>query len=167
MIRHWEPIAACAVALVLMALETLRSLSNERQLRGAGAVEPARDVHHLMAWSYPAAFLAMTAEAVVSGVPRLESIGLVLFVLAKALKYWAIATLGPRWCFRILVPPGSARITTGPYRWLNHPNYFAVFGELVGFGIMVGAGWVGALSAIWFVALMRRRVLVEERALGG
>ena len=35
--------------------------------------------------------------------------GLALFAAAKALKYWAIASLGPRWTFRILVPPGSTR----------------------------------------------------------
>ena len=58
--------------------------------------------------------------------------GLVVFVVAKALKLWAIRSLGERWTFRVFVLPGSRLVTDGPYRWVRHPNYIAVVGELVG-----------------------------------
>ena len=69
--------------------------------------------------------------------------GAVLFALAKGLKYWAIATLGDRWTFRVLVPPQSTRITSGPYRFLRHPNYAAVAGELAGMALMARSAVYG------------------------
>lgn len=158
-------LVALAVVYVLMLAETRRSLANERVLRASEAVEPPDDVYRLMQWSYPAAFLVMVLAGTAGGSRPLGVAGLVLFLLAKALKYWAIATLGPRWCFRVLVPPGSSRTLDGPYRWFPHPNYNAVAGELAGFGLMVHAGRVGLLATLWFVLLMWRRVQVEERAL--
>ena len=92
--------------------------------------------------------------------------GAIVFTAAKVLKYWAIATLGPRWTFRVLVPPGSARVTGGPYRLLRHPNYVAVAGELAGVALMAQAPISGPIAVVAFGALMMARVGVEERALG-
>lgn len=160
-------VVALLAVFIPMVAEALRSSANERVLRAAGAVEPAGDVYALMQWSYPGAFLVMAVVAVRAGVTHLDTLGVAIFVLAKALKYWAISTLGTRWSFRVLVPPQSARVTTGPYRWIPHPNYVAVAGELIGFMTMLHAGGVGALAVLWFILLMRLRVRVEERALAG
>ena len=92
--------------------------------------------------------------------------GLLLFGLAKALKMWAIASLGERWSFRVLVLPGRALVTSGPYRWLRHPNYVAVAGELAGVALTVWAVLTGPLALAGFIALLRRRIAIEERALG-
>jgi len=91
--------------------------------------------------------------------------GLVVFAAAKALKYWAIASLGPRWTFRVLVPPGSARTVSGPYRWLAHPNYVAVTGELAGVAVAMHALVSGPLAVAGFGWLMLRRISIEEKAL--
>ena len=160
-----EPLAALAVALLLMLAEAQRSRANERGLREAGAVEPSGDVYGLMLWSYPGAFVVMGLVAVWMDIGRLSGMGAVVFVAAKALKYWAISTLGQRWTFRVLVPPQSTRVTGGPYRWFAHPNYVAVAGELVGFALLVYAGWVGLAATLWFILLMWLRIKVEERAL--
>ena len=90
---------------------------------------------------------------------------LLLFALAKALKYWAIVSLGPRWTFRVLVPPHSALVTGGPYRVMRHPNYLAVMGELAGFALMAHAVLSGPASVLMFAWLITRRIRVEERAL--
>lgn len=158
-------LVALAVAVALMLAEARRSRANEQVLRAAGAVEPADDVYNLMQWSYPAAFVVMAVFGMVAESRPLDVVGLAIFVASKALKYWAIATLGSRWSFRVLVPPGSTRIVAGPYQWFRHPNYVAVAAELGGFAIMVHAGWMGTLITIWFVLLMWRRVQIEERAL--
>ena len=154
-----------AVALVLMLVEAQRSRANERVLRAAGAVEPVGDVYGLMLWSYPGAFVVMALGAVWMDVGRLSVAGAAVFLAAKALKYWAIATLGQRWTFRVLVPPQSTRVTAGPYRWFAHPNYVAVAGELAGFALLVHAGWIGLAATLWFILLMWLRMRVEERAL--
>jgi methyltransferase len=69
---------------------------------------------------------------------------LVGFVLAEALRYWAIATLAERWNTRIVVLDGAPRIERGPYRFIAHPNYVAVALELVCVPMIFGA-WLTAL----------------------
>ncbi|HSC25667.1 MAG TPA: isoprenylcysteine carboxylmethyltransferase family protein, partial [Vicinamibacterales bacterium] len=140
----------------------------ERTLRAGGAVEPPGDVYPAMRLAYPAAFAAMIAEAWIRGraLTPLAASGLVLFGAAKALKYWAVATLGDRWTFRVLVPPGSGRIRRGPYRVMRHPNYLAVLAELSGMALAAQAPLSGIASVVVFGALIRARIRVEERALG-
>jgi methyltransferase len=162
------PLGLFLVAFVPMIAEALRSRQNERRLREAGAIEPARDVYAVMQVAYPASFGAMIAEASLRHPPmsRPAIAGAILFGLSKALKYWAIGTLGTRWTFRVLVPPGSPRITSGPYRHLRHPNYVAVAGELGGMALMARSSVAGPLAIVLFGTLIVLRIRIEERALG-
>jgi len=150
-----------------MIIEARRSNRNDRVLRAAGAVEPGGDVYAVMQIAYPLSFLLPIAEGFVRARPAsaVTALGLVLFLLAKALKYWAIGTLGERWTFRVLVPPHSTRTVQGPYRWIRHPNYVAVAGEIAGVAMMAQAWITGALMLIVFTLLMRARIRVEESAL--
>jgi len=151
-----------------MILEAIVSSRHERLLIAQGAVEPHDDVIAIMRLAYPGGFAAMVAEAWLRR-PALDDVflwGMGVFAVAKALKYWAIATLGPRWTFRVLVPRQSVLITTGPYALMRHPNYVAVLGELLG-GMLMAHAWIaGPAATITFGALMLARIRVEERALG-
>lgn len=160
--------ALFAAAFVPMSLESLLASRHERRLRDAGAVEPPHDVFEKMRFMYPGSFLAMLVESWITGrtAPVTLPAGIAVFTIAKALKYWAIVTLGPRWTFRVLVPPQSARIVQGPYRFMRHPNYAGVIGELTGFALMAGAPVAGAAALVAYVSLMRARIRIEERALG-
>ena len=158
------------VALVVFAsmlIEAAVSRRHERELRAIGAVEPRRDVYRVMQAAYPAAFLLMIGEGVWrrAAVDEVFWAGATVFLAAKALKFWAIRTLGMRWAFRVLVPPRSAPIRSGPYRWLRHPNYVAVAGELLGTAMMMRAFVTGPIATAGFVALMAARIRVEEHAL--
>lgn len=158
-----------SVTFVPMLLEARRAAANEAQLRATGAVEPAGDVYRIMQVAYPAAFLAMIAEGAWRGVQPgpVFAAGAIVFAAAKALKYWAIATLGPRWTFRVLVPPQSSLVVAGPYRYLRHPNYVGVAGELIGMALMSGAAIAGAVGTVAFMTLVAIRIRIEERALAG
>jgi methyltransferase len=162
------PAAATAVLVFgPMLVETAISAKHERALRDRGAVEPAGDVYRMMAIAYPGAFAATIGEGLLRGAvaDAWFAAGLTVFMLAKALKYWAIASLGSRWTFRVLVPPGSARTIDGPYRWFAHPNYVAVAGELAGVAIAMHALVTGPLAVAGFGWLMLRRIGIEEDAL--
>lgn len=161
-------VGTLAAVLAVMAGEALLSSFNASLLRARGAIEPPGDVYRTMQWAYPAAFVAMAVEGVFTGPSPQTALGLGLgvFGLAKALKAWAISTLGTRWSFRVLVPPGEPPIVAGPYRFLNHPNYVAVCGEILGAALIVGAPVSGVVAVAGFGWLMRRRIAVEDRALG-
>ena len=57
-------------------------------------------------------------------------VALAVFVVLQGLRLWILATLGPRWTTRIIVLPGEPLVTSGPYRYLSHPNYAVVAGEI-------------------------------------
>ena len=161
-------LATLVAVLLVMGGEAMLSRFNERLLKQRGATEAEEDVYPVMQWAYPACFVAMAVEGAVSGpapAPVLAS-GLAVFGLAKALKAWAIGSLGYRWTFKVLVLPDAPLVAAGPYRYLRHPNYLAVVGELLGFGLTVWAPATGVLALLGFGALMRRRIAIEDRALG-
>jgi methyltransferase len=160
--------ATTIAALLIMGGEAVLSAFNERQLRARGAIEPRGDVINVMRIAYPLAFVAMGVEGALFGpAPReLMMYGLALFGLAKALKLWAISSLGPRWSFRVLVLPDAPLVTSGPYRFLSHPNYLAVAGEIASVAMIVWAPITGVLATIGFGWLMLKRIAVEDSALG-
>jgi methyltransferase len=161
------PFLAGVVIFTLMALEARLSRQHERNLRALGAIEPPGDVHGWMTVAYPGGFLAIVLEGILMRSPTSSAAaaGVALFALAKVLKYWAIRTLGDRWSFRVLVPPGAPLIVDGPYRIMRHPNYLAVVGEFVGATLVFGAWMAGPAATLVFLFLIRRRTQVEEAAL--
>jgi methyltransferase len=162
-------IVIVAAVLLLMLVELQLSLFNERSLRAKGAIEPPDDVIRWMRIAYPGAFVLMGLEAAAGGPLSRNWVigGLLLFGWAKALKFWAIAHLGSRWTFRVLVLPGAPLVSSGPYKYLRHPNYVGVLGELIAVAIALQAPVIGAVATLGFSWLLWRRIQVEERALTG
>lgn len=171
-----------AVIFGLMLAEMRVSRANEAVLRSQGALMPPGDVYTAMAWLYPAAFLSMGIEGAwrayaagftgwaafdtpPDGGPSWPVAGIILFAASKALKYWAIRTLGERWTFRVIVQPGRPLIRTGPYRFVDHPNYIGVVGELVGAAMMLGARVAGPIMTIVFGIALWARLRFESRIL--
>ena len=83
----------------------------------------------------------------------------------QGLRWWVIHTLGPRWNTRVIIVPSLPRVTGGPFRYLNHPNYLAVVTEGLALPLMHSA-WITALTfTVLNGLLLRVRIRVEERAL--
>jgi methyltransferase len=168
-----NPAVSIALITLLAVMLTIGgewalSAFNESRLRARGAIEPGGDVIGVMRWAYPGSFVAMAIEGALSGPapPTILVGGLMLFGIAKAFKMWAIASLGPKWSYRVLIVPGEPLVRSGPYRFLSHPNYLAVVGEMAGVAATVWAPITGTLSIMLFGWLMTMRIRVEDRALG-
>lgn len=162
-------LASLAIILfALMLVEARRARRNERTQMTRGGIEPPDDVHGVMRWAYPAAFAVMIGEGAMRGAPPASVfvVGAGVFAFAKALKWWAIVSLGSCWTFRVVVVPGAPLVRRGPYRLLRHPNYLGVLGELAGAALMTGAMVSGPIAILGFGGLMLKRIGVEERALG-
>ena len=97
--------------------------------------------------------------------PALEWPMIVVVVVANALRWWCIATLGPRWTARVIVMPGMPLVRTGPYRWFAHPNYVAVVVEGAALPL-AGSAWITACTFTAANAvLLTVRLRCETRAL--
>lgn len=80
-----------------------------------------------------------------------------------ALRVWTLRTLGRRWNVR-LVPP-DVTVTSGPYRWVRHPNYAIVIGELALLPL-AHLAWASAIViAIANAVVLAARIPAEERLL--
>ena len=168
------PLFTIALLIFLpMLVEAAHARRNERAQRARGGIEPQDDVYNIMRIVYPAAFLAMLAEGTARGIVSTGFTGLtavviagvVVFAAAKVIKWSAIRALGRCWTFRVIVVPGDALVASGPYRYLRHPNYVGVIGELAGAALMTRALLTGPIAVIVFAVLLRKRIAVEERAL--
>jgi methyltransferase len=164
-------VAIGLLIFVPMLIEAARAGRNERAQMARGGIEPEGDVYKIMRIAYPAAFLAMLAERAVRAPTPTESttvvvVGVAVFSAAKFIKWSAILALGRCWTFRVIVVPGSVLVASGPYRHFRHPNYVGVVGELVGAALMTRAPVAGSIAVIVFAILLRKRIAVEERALG-
>ncbi len=156
-----------AAIIGLMAAEWRVSMRHDARLTELGATEPHEPQYWMMAVAYPLSFLLMGAEAWwrQAGIGGAFVSGVLLFVAAKGLKYWAIGSLGERWTFKVRTLRGVPLVTSGPYKYVAHPNYVAVAGELVAAALMMGAFIAGPAMTGVFCVLMWRRMRFEERVL--
>ncbi|PVU81194.1 hypothetical protein DDP54_17835 [Cellulomonas sp. WB94] len=158
-----------AVAVERLA-ELVVSARNARWSFARGGTEHGRGHFPAMVTLHTALLIGCAAEVVLADRPFLPALGWVALVAALAsqvLRWWCIAVLGPRWNTRVITVPGLPLVSSGPYRWLRHPNYVAVVVE--GFALpLVHTAWVTALvfTVLNAVLLGWFRIPAEERALG-
>jgi methyltransferase len=165
------PARTATSVVALLAVQRLGELAwskrNERRLRERGAIEYGRSHYPAMVALHVAWLASTLVEARRAGsVPRpVRMVALGGFVLAQPLRYWAIASLGDRWSTRVLVPPGEAPSTAGPYRYVDHPNYAAVVVELAAAPMALGAWRTALWATLANAEVLRRRIGVERDAL--
>lgn len=157
----------------LLGLERLAELilsrRNARKAAALGGVEVGRRDFPLMALVHTLFLVSCVAEVLWLERPFPGALGytaLGLALMAQALRYWAIATLGTRWNVRIILVPGQMPITSGPYRYIRHPNYLAVVIELFCVPLIHGAWLTALLFSVMNVFVLRVRIRAEETALG-
>ena len=90
---------------------------------------------------------------------------LMVFLVLQVLRVWVLATLGPRWTTRIIVLPGEKLVATGPYRWLTHPNYVVVIGEIAVLPLCLGLPWYALAFSLANAAVLTVRIRAENAAL--
>ena len=148
--------------------ELALSLRNARRALARGAVEVGRGHYPAMVAVHALFLAACAAEALARPEPpppmALAAAGGAL--AAQALRWWAVRALGDRWNTRVLVVPGAAPATGGPYRYLRHPNYLAVTVEMACLPLAWGSWRTALLFSAANAVLLAVRIPAEEAALG-
>ena len=90
---------------------------------------------------------------------------LAVFLVLQVLRVWVLATLGRRWTTRIIALPGEKLVSTGPYRWLTHPNYVVVVGEIAVLPLCLGLPWYALVFSLANAAVLTVRIRAENAAL--
>lgn len=95
-------------------------------------------------------------------IPALAVVMGIIFAMATALRWWVIGILGIHWNVEVMASAPLGVVSTGPYRWVRHPNYLAVFAELAALPL-IHTAWITALVAASGNAwALRHRLRVEE-----
>lgn len=163
----WYVVLVAAVGVERIA-ELVVAERNRRWSRQRGGTEFGAGHYPVMVVLHTGLLAGCLLEVLVAHRPFVAALGLpmlALVVAAQLLRWWCITTLGRQWNTRVIVVPGAARITGGPYRFIPHPNYVAVIVE--GFALpLVHGAWLTALVfTVLNAALLRARVEVENAAL--
>lgn len=90
------------------------------------------------------------------------------YLVVQVLRYWTLATLGRYWCIRVLTLDSFPLIKKGPYRFLNHPNYLVLMGEVITLPLAFdrpGMIWIALGFALAQAFLLALRIRVEEEAI--
>lgn len=158
------------LAVVILALVTLQRLfelwlsnRNTGRLLAKGAREYGRG-HYPFVVAVHVLWLA-ALWWLAPGRP-IDGFWLAVFLLLQLARIWVIATLGSRWTTRIIVLPETPLVTSGPYRFVNHPNYWVVAGEIASLPLAFGLWEVALIFTLLNAAALAVRIREENKALG-
>ena len=156
-------------AVVILALVTLQRLGelwlaarNTRRLLARGAREVSA-AHYPLIVAVHAAWLA-ALWWFAPGRP-IHAGWLALFVLLQIARMWVVASLGERWTTRIIILPGAPLVRRGPYRFVSHPNYLVVIGEIAALPLVFGLWQLALAFSLLNAAVLIIRIRAENAAL--
>lgn len=134
--------------------------------KGASRVEEPR--YPWMVILHVGIFAAAGVEVIVLHRPLIPALAipmLVLFFLSNVLRWWVIRTLKSHWNVQIMDSARMGVVSNGPYRWIRHPNYVAVFVELVSLPLIYSAWITAVVAAVGNAWVLHNRLAVEDRVL--
>ncbi|MDB4980467.1 MAG: hypothetical protein JWM82_1219 [Myxococcales bacterium] len=158
-----------AVVGIGRLVEMRLSRRHQRALAARGATKERERGFALMVALHTGVLFAAALEVLALHRPFTPALGfpaLGVFALANGLRWWVIATLGPHWNVQVVGSSAALGVVTGgPYRFIRHPNYVAVFVELAALPLVHGAWLTAALGSALHVVVLRRRLALEEAVL--
>ena len=156
-------------AEIILALVTLQRAGelvvarrNTQRLMARGAVEIAAGHYPLVVAVHAGWLISLWLFGREQPV---NAIALAAYLALQGLRGWVFWTLGARWTTRILVVPGETLVSAGPYRYLSHPNYAVVTGEIALLPLVFYLPWLAAVFTILNAAVLTIRIRAENRAL--
>ena len=142
--------------------ELVVSRHNTRKLMACGAVEVAPGHYPLIVTVHAAWLISLW---VFGRHQPVNVVALAGYLVLQGFRVWVLRTLGPRWTTRIIVLPQRPLVSTGPYRFLSHPNYAVVAGEIAVLPLVLGLPLLAAFFTILNAAVLAIRIRAENRAI--
>jgi methyltransferase len=158
----WPQIAILGFVTLQRLAELPVAKRNTRQLIAAGGHEVGAS-HYPLIVALHASWLA-SLWVFALGRPIHFPL-LALFGLLQIGRIWTLRTLRDRWTTRIIVVPGESLVARGPYRFVSHPNYLVVIGEIAVLPLVFGLLPLAVLFSMLNAVVLAIRVRQENGAL--
>lgn len=155
--------AILALVVLQRLVELVYAERNTRALLARGAVEVGRSHYPLIVALHVLWLIAIVVMLPAGATINWYALG--LFVLLQIGRVWVIATLGPYWTTRIITLGGAPLVRSGPYRFVRHPNYMIVAGEIAVLPLVFGEVSVCVVFSLLNAALLAWRIRQEDAAL--
>jgi len=155
------------VALLRLA-EIRISRRNQRLLAAKGVVKVREPHFRWMVLFHVCVLVSAGVEVVVLRRPLIPILALVagvLFLSAVTLRWWAIRAMSEHWNIQVMASVELGVVVAGPYRWIRHPNYVAVFVELTTLPLIHAAWLTALLGTAMHYWVLRERIRIEEATL--
>ena len=150
-------------------LELRRSRRNQAVLVKSGGAKSPEPAYRWMVALHAGILIGAVLEVVLLSrplIPWLAVASLALFFAANATRWWVIRTLGSRWNVQVMSASRLGVVTAaGPYKWVRHPNYTAVFVEMLAIPLIHSAYLVAIIGAALHILVLRNRIRLEESVL--
>ena len=153
-----------ALVAIGRVLELRRSRINQQKLFAAGGQKSPEPCYIWMVALHTGMLTGSALEVALLDRPWIPAIGfisLAFFLAANAARWWVIRTLGPRWNVQV-VSSSLGIVADGPYKWVRHPNYSAVFVEMLALPLIHSAWIVAGVGTALHILVLRNRVALEE-----
>jgi methyltransferase len=151
-----------AAVTLQRAGELVVSRHNTQRLMARGAVEVASGHYPLIVAVHASWLIALW----VFGREQPVNVAFLAgYLMLQGLRVWMLRTLGARWTTRIIVLPGQPLVSAGPYRFLSHPNYAIVVGEIAVLPLTLGLPLLAGVFTVLNAAVLAIRISAENRAL--
>jgi methyltransferase len=159
---------------LLLAVAGLRffelriSKKHQLEMTSRGACKVKDPYFRWMAAFHTAVLLGAAGETVFLHRPLVPALAvpmLILFFAANLVRWWVIRTLGDHWNVQVVDSTKLGFVTSGPFRYVRHPNYAAVFVEMIALPLIHSA-WMTALAgALAHSVVLSLRLSVEDPVL--
>ncbi len=141
------------------------SRRNQRQLEKQGVRKIPEAHFRWMVILHGAVIVCAGVEVLLLHRPLIPALAIpmfVLFVLSNFLRWWVIGTLAGHWNVEVMESSRVGVVSSGPYRWVRHPNYVAVVVEIFSLP-MIHTAWITAIAGtLGDLEILRRRIKVED-----
>jgi methyltransferase len=154
--------AILGIVTLQRAAELFISSTNTAKLVARGAVEVAPRHYPLIVAVHSAWLISLWVFG--RGQP-VHVAALTGYLVLQGFRFWVMWTLGSRWTTRIIVLPGQPLVAAGPYRFLSHPNYAVVAGEIAVLPLALGLPLLAGVFTILNAVVLAIRIRAETRAL--
>ncbi|MGO7637781.1 isoprenylcysteine carboxyl methyltransferase family protein [Rhizobium leguminosarum] len=158
----WPSIALLAFVTLQRLAELVLARRNTVALLARGAREVAPEHYPVMVALHAGWIIGLWLTA--PGRP-VALFWLLVFMGLQALRLWVLATLKDRWTTRIIILPGAPLVRSGPYRFLRHPNYAIVVGEIAALPLAFGLPLYAIVFSLLNALILHVRVKAENAAL--
>ncbi|MQB44091.1 isoprenylcysteine carboxylmethyltransferase family protein [Rhizobium sp. ICMP 5592] len=158
----WPSIALLTFVTLQRLAELIHARRNTAALLAQGGREIAPGHYPYMVTMHTAWLVSLWLLA--TGRP-VVLVWFIIFMVLQGLRVWVLATLKGRWTTRIVVLPGAPPVATGPYRFLSHPNYAVVVGEIAVLPLAFGLPLHAIVFSLLNAAILTIRIRAENTAL--